>query len=91
MKPLERRRWKRRQLKRKAERKKAINLPVRNKVTNLKRTFRKQQETGDKPATEKVMRELVSAIDKAAKKGLLHPRTADRRKSRLAKQLAKMK
>ncbi len=91
MKPLERRRWKRRMLKRKGLRKRAINQPIRNKLASLKRDFRKRQETGDKAASEQAMRALVSAMDKAVKKGLVHRGTADRRKSRLARQLAKLK
>lgn len=36
-----------------------------------------------------LMSESFSAIDKAAKRGIIHPNQAARRKSRLAKKLAK--
>jgi small subunit ribosomal protein S20 len=46
---------------------------------------------GKKDAAAKQLRTLSSAFDKAAKSGVVHRATADRKKSRLALQLAKAK
>lgn len=45
-------------------------------------------EAGQLEEAEKVMREAVSTLDKAARKGVIHRRNADRRKSRLMKMYA---
>lgn len=42
------------------------------------------------PETKEAVLKAISALDKAAEKGVLHPNNAARRKSRLMKQLAKM-
>jgi small subunit ribosomal protein S20 len=47
-------------------------------------------ETGDKETAEVVALKAVSALDKAAQKGVLHKNNAARRKSRLMKRLAAM-
>jgi small subunit ribosomal protein S20 len=46
---------------------------------------------GKKDDAAKELRTLSSAFDKAAKSGVLHRATADRKKSRLALRLAKAK
>jgi len=38
---------------------------------------------------KKLLQQVCSLLDKAAKKRVIHPRTADRKKSRLMKRLAK--
>lgn len=38
---------------------------------------------------QKALKEVFSRLDKAAKKRIIHPSTADRRKSRLAKKVMK--
>lgn len=48
-------------------------------------------EAVDKSAPEKTVRAAISALDKAAQKGVLHKNNAARRKSRLMKQLAALK
>jgi small subunit ribosomal protein S20 len=45
-------------------------------------------EAGDADEAGAVLREAAREIDKAASKGVLHKRTAARRKSRLAKAVA---
>ena len=56
------------------------------------RTFvRKAQaviESGDAVAAREAMLVAISALDKAAEKGILHKNNASRRKSRLMKRLA---
>ncbi len=58
------------------------------------RTFVKKARTAmeDGPATEArtATLEAISALDKAAEKGVLHKNNAARRKSRLMRQLAKL-
>ena len=44
--------------------------------------------TGDKAVTRQNYEKLVSELDKAAKRGVIHKNVANRRKSRLAKKLA---
>ncbi len=60
-------------------------LRNRSVITNL-RSLSKRQATGGK--TEET-RALVSALDKAAKRGVIHKNVANRRKARLAKAAAK--
>jgi ribosomal protein S20 len=47
--------------------------------------LQKGARTGDKADPAKI-RELISAIDKAAKRGVIHRNAARRRKARLQKQ-----
>jgi small subunit ribosomal protein S20 len=56
-----------------------------NYVKRTIRTLDKQLRT-DMPAEEKeaLLNEIYSQLDKAAKKGVIHKRTASRRKARLA-------
>ncbi|KPL76007.1 30S ribosomal protein S20 [Ornatilinea apprima] len=68
---------------------------VRNRVyRGTARTFIKKArlaiEAGEKETAEALVRQAVSALDKAAEKGVLHKNNASRRKSRLMKQLAAM-
>ena len=48
-------------------------------------------ESGDLEAAEEMSLLAVSTLDKAARKGVVHPRNAARRKSRLLKALSKAK
>jgi small subunit ribosomal protein S20 len=68
---------------------------LRNRVyRGTARTFVRKAfsaiETGDKETAEVVALKAVSALDKAAQKGVLHKNNAARRKSRLMKRLAAM-
>jgi small subunit ribosomal protein S20 len=49
---------------------------------------REQLSTGDAGAAKAAVIKAVSALDKAAEKGILHKNNAARRKSRLMKRLA---
>ncbi len=44
--------------------------------------------SGDLESAEEMSRKAVSSLDKAARKGIVHPRNAARRKGRLMKALA---
>jgi ribosomal protein S20 len=58
-----------------------INKAVKSKATNLIGIFRKE-------AKPEGLAAVFSAIDRAAKKRIFHPKKADRLKSRLAKLLS---
>lgn len=55
-------------------------------VTRL-RTMQKTVRSGQNPNPEQI-RALISAIDKAAKRGIIHENAANRRKARLNKALS---
>ena len=57
------------------------SLRNRSVLTRL-RTMQKRTRAAAAPETKEV-RSLISAIDKAAKRGIMHRNTARRRKSRL--------
>ena len=58
-------------------------------VTRL-RTMQKQARATQTPSADQI-RALISAIDKAAKRGVIHDNAANRRKARLNKALAAAK
>lgn len=62
------------------------SLRNRSAVTRL-RTLQKHVRSSEK-ADAKQIHALISAIDKAAKRGIIHHNAANRRKSRLNKLLA---
>jgi small subunit ribosomal protein S20 len=69
---------------------------VRNRIyRGTARTFvaraRKAITTKDVEAAKAATLAAISALDKAAQKGVIHKNNAARRKSRLAKQLATLK
>jgi small subunit ribosomal protein S20 len=70
-----------------------IKRRERNQVVRTRaRTFIKRARVaiaaGDKEAAREAVRLAASELDKAASKGIIHPRNAARRKSRLMKRLA---
>lgn len=65
-------------------RKQKINRAVKTKVTGIIASFRKSLSVENLPA-------VFSAVDRAAKARVFHPKKADRLKSRLTKLLAKKK
>jgi len=62
------------------------SLRNRSVVTGL-RTMQKSVRSTQTPSADQI-RALVSAIDKAAKRGIIHENAANRRKARLNKALA---
>lgn len=68
-----------------AERNRLRNVAVKSAVkTRIKRVH--EAMTGDDQArTADLLKMAISTIDRAARKGILHPNTAARRKSRLVK------
>ncbi|MDJ0497438.1 MAG: 30S ribosomal protein S20 [Acidimicrobiia bacterium] len=65
------------------------NRAMRSELKTRTRTAVETAEAGDPAAAQEALRLAQKRIDMAASKGLLHKRTASRRKSRLAKQVAK--
>ena len=82
LKPEEKLEWRRNYLSRKTARKTAHNERARDRLTNLRRTLRKATEAKATAKATQPLKELHSALDKAAKVGVLHTRAAARRKSR---------
>ena len=62
------------------------SLRNRSVVTRL-RTIQKQARSSEVPNLDGI-RAIISAIDKAAKRGIIHRNAANRRKARLNKTLA---
>jgi small subunit ribosomal protein S20 len=65
------------------------NRTMRSELKTRTRNALETAESGDAEATREALRVAQQRIDMAASKGLLHKRTAARRKSRLAKQVSK--
>jgi small subunit ribosomal protein S20 len=61
------------------------NKAVRTALKTSTKKVRTAVTDGDAEAAQERSREAARALDKAASKGVLHKRTAARRKSRLAK------
>ena len=70
------------------KRKHTRNLKVKGQ---LKKTIKKFQEllTKDAGEAKAFISKVFSQLDKAAKKNIIHPATANRRKSRLMRRLSK--
>ena len=65
------------------------NRSMRAELKTRARTAMEAAEAGDSDAANSALRDAHKRIDMAASKGLLHKSTAARRKSRLAKAVAK--
>jgi len=70
------------------EKKRERNTRVRSRVRNSIRRFRRSLLDASADSNEALVA-AISQIDRAASKGVLHKRTAARRKSRLAKAMQK--
>jgi len=64
-------------------------LQNRGIKSQLKAVVRRLSEAPDAESAEKVLPEAYSALDRAAKRNTIPKRTADRRKARLAKRVAR--
>jgi len=76
---------------RSSARKRLHNRSIKSRLHTLEKSYLELLATGKKDDAAKQLRELSSAFDKAAKSGVVHRATADRKKSRLALRLAKAK
>jgi len=74
---------------RQAARQRSENLRWRSTAKTLMRRLREAADEGDATALAERHRELVSWLDKAAARGMLHKNTAARRKAQAARIRAK--
>jgi small subunit ribosomal protein S20 len=70
------------------EKRRLSNRVFRGRARTFVAQARTSIEDGEKEAVEKSIQVAISALDKAAQKGVIHKNNAARRKSRLMKQLA---
>jgi small subunit ribosomal protein S20 len=75
---------------RNSARKQARNSSVKTRLKNAERGFLDLVKTGKQDDAATALRQVASYYDKAAKSGVIHSRTASRKKSRLAHQLKKV-
>lgn len=68
---------------RKAERNKAIKSKTKSAVTKAEKLI----VAGESVEAETAVKDAISSLDRAAKKKVIHPNTAARKKSRLMKKL----
>ncbi len=76
---------------RNSARKEAQNRSVKSRLNTLEKKYLEQIRAGKKEDAAKALQTLTSAFDKAAKSGVVPRARADRKKSRLALTLAKVK
>jgi len=79
---------------------KAMRQSLRRRVRNIKtkdvfrsavKEVKKFVDAGKKSDAMEAMKKAMSALDKAAKKHVIHKNNASRKKSRLSKMIAKLK
>ena len=76
---------------RQAARRKVYNLRTKDKFKTAIKEVKKAIAATTKDEATKALKAAMSALDKAAKKGVIHKNTASRKKSRLAKAINKLK
>jgi small subunit ribosomal protein S20 len=76
---------------RSSERKRRNNQVHRSRARTYVKNARRLIETGHLDEAEAMAHQAVSALDKAAQKGIIHKNTAARSKSRLMRQLNQAK
>ncbi len=76
---------------RNSARKEVHNHAVKSRLHTLEKSYLALLTAGKKDEAAKSLQGLTSAFDKAAKFGVVHRATANRKKSRLALRLAKAK
>lgn len=64
------------------------NRSIKSRLHSLERQYLGLLGSGKKDEAAKALRAITSAFDKAAKTGVVHRATADRKKSRLALRMA---
>lgn len=76
---------------RQSQRRKAVNIKVKDKFKAAVKEVKKLIALGKKSEAAKALSEAMSALDKASKKHVIKKGSASRKKSRLAKAIAKLK
>lgn len=69
------------------EKRRQVNQARRTRIKTRLRTFRRAVESEDVEAAEEAFREAMSALDRAAGKGVIHANKAARHKSRMTRDL----
>ena len=75
---------------RNSARKQANNRRVKTRLKRLERDYADLVKAGKKEEAATAYRGLTSALDKAAKRGVIHKSKASRKKSRLSVPLSKL-
>ena len=75
---------------RSSERQRVRNVASKSKVKTLEKSYLAAVKSGKKDVATTALKAVVSAMDKAAKKGVIKKGTVDRKKSRLAIKLNKV-
>ena len=73
-----------------SERKRVVNDKLKRTFCDAVKTVRKEVSSKDVKGAQKDLALAFKALDKAAKRGTIKKGQADRKKSRLAKAVAKM-
>lgn len=68
----------------------ATNLNTKAKVKDTSKKVRKLIDAKNADEATEALRSAMAALDKAAKKGVIHKNNASRKKSRMAKAIAKL-
>ena len=76
---------------RNSARKQAHNRHIKSRLHSLEKKYLALIDEGKKPEAATALRTVVSAFDRAAKTGVLHKATVDRKKSRLSVRLNSLK
>ena len=76
---------------RNSARKQVDNKTRSSSLKTIEKRFLETVKAGKKEDAAVALREVSSALDKAAKTGVIHRGTADRKKSRLSTRLAALK
>lgn len=76
---------------RNSARKRLHNRSIKSRLHTLERAYLKLLGAGKKDDAAKALQNISSAFDKAAKTGVVHRATANRKKSRLALRFAHAK
>ncbi|MBL9169875.1 MAG: 30S ribosomal protein S20 [Verrucomicrobiales bacterium] len=76
---------------RNSARRASTNRRSKSRLKTLERRLNDALKTGKKEEAVKALSEVASAFDKAAKNGVVHWGKADRKKSRLALSVKKLK
>ena len=65
------------------------NLKVKNELKKTLKKFQELLNAKNSAEAKALLKTVFSKLDKAAKKHIIHPTVANRKKSRLARKLAK--
>ena len=76
---------------RQSARKRSHNRSMKSRLHTLERSYLELVGAGKKDEAAKSLRMITSAFDKAAKTGVIHRATANRKKSRLSLRLGQVK